>query len=149
MSFETRFKVPFNQPQQLRQSHEDNEHTQKSSGYQEYLHQQDDLAVERIIKDALKNHKNTESDQIGGYEDYSSDEEEVEELFKEFEPDQYVVYLQSEPKQNIKDVFDEKTVLPFLMGSFVNGELDIDMCKNLPNRTSRRKLFRKLLFVPQ
>jgi calcineurin-like phosphoesterase family protein len=78
-------------------------------------------------------------------ENESSEEDEVEEIFKELEPDQYTIYLQSQPRQNIKEALDEKIVLPFLMGAFVNGELDVEMCKKLGDTHSRRKLFRKFL----
>ena len=74
----------------------------------------------------------------------STEEDQVEDIFEYLEPQQYVIYIQEEPRQNIKEAVDEKIIMPYLLGAFINQKLDPKLCKMLATPHSRRKLFRKI-----
>lgn len=69
----------------------------------------------------------------------SSDSEDVLEMIKELEPE-----LAKKCKENYKQFADDHVISRYLLGSFINGELSIDQVSKLGDRTSRRKLFKKI-----
>ena len=101
-------------------------------------------------------------------ENQSTDDEQVEAMIEMLDPDlmsnvrlyqseqlnqinqnphhlspQYSSQYSPFPQQrlNSKMLFDHKIVSPYLMGVFVNGQLDTNQCAMLKDRKSRRQLF--------
>ena len=84
--------------------------------------------------------------------DESSDDEEILLMIDEIEPDLLALYRAqsgggnvNDETKNVKQFADEKIVSPYLLGSFVNGELSIPQVAHLKDRRSRRRLFRELV----
>jgi hypothetical protein len=83
--------------------------------------------------------------QKGGMSYYSNDEDSTDDegvmnFIIEYEP----TIADNTTNAGIKDIADQKVVCPYLLGAFVNGELDIGQVAKLKDRKSRRKLFKKI-----
>lgn len=76
-------------------------------------------------------------------DDYSSDEEEVIRMINEFDPD-LLKQAGGKKLKQLKKLADKKMVSPYLLGSFVNGELTIPQVAQLGDRRSRRRLFKSI-----
>ena len=112
--------------------------------------EEDDVLDEELESDSYDSDLNVDYDiGIDGDEDKNDEddedttEEELDIVFKNVAPNTYKEYQESDQMKDIKTVFDEKIVMPFLFGSFINGELSVEQCQSLGDIDQRRKLFRK------
>jgi len=96
----------------------------------------------------FNNEQSTEENDVAYVDDdngdgeYSTSDEGVEALVTDINPDLLTGYNGQDTP--IKEYVDQKIVSPYLLGGFVNGELDISQVARLSNRTSRRKLFKEI-----
>ena len=80
-------------------------------------------------------------------DDYSTSDDELEDFVDEYGLGMWEQHMQNGgSKKDIKKFIDEKIVMPYLLGGFVNGEIDtLDKVSKLKNEHTRRHLFKSLV----
>lgn len=123
-----------------------NDKTQKRQSLYNVEQQSEDIMdfLARPMEDAVRIVE-LDEEQGTDEEDVSTDDEQVETMIDLLDPNlMQDVRSQMNPEAhrlNSKMLFDHKIVSPYLLGVFINGELDTSQCALLKNRKSRRQLF--------